>query len=218
MAWLSTPMPDAIARGATGGLSFNTLVAQSSSGHEYAVQQWANVRGRWNISQGLKKVLPDGSLAPSRARHEAARNHLLMARGRAHFWPFKDWTDYLCNRTHGRLVQITATTFQISKVYGDDPTFEYVRPLTRPRSGTVQVWLDGALQSTGFTVSYGTDTPGGVVTFSSAPGGAVREVACEFYVPCRYDVDGVDARLVHRRGDGTVFVEWDGIDIVEWRE
>jgi uncharacterized protein (TIGR02217 family) len=218
MAWLGTPLPDLIARGATGGLGFKTTLVESQGGFEFGVQEWAYTRGRWNISQGLKKLLPDGTVAPSSTRHEAARNHLFMARGRAHKWPFKDWTDYVCHRAHGRLVQLTSTTFQIAKVYGDNPTFEYVRRLTRPVNDTVQVWLSGVLQSGGYTVNYGDDAAGGIVTFSSAPGAATREVACQFYVPCRYDVDQVNARLVHRRGDGTLFLAWEDIDIVEVRE
>jgi uncharacterized protein (TIGR02217 family) len=218
MAWMSVPMPDLIARGATGGLGFKTTVLQAASGVERSVQEWSYAQGRWNISQALKKAKADGALVPDRARHEAARDHLFMARGRGHFWPFKDWTDFGCHRNHGRLVQLTSTTFQVCKVYGTDPTFEYVRRITRPRSGTVQVWLDGALQSSGYTVDYGDDDPGGVVTFTSPPGAAVREVACEFYVPCRYEVDGVSARLVHRRPDGVQFIDWAGIDIVERKE
>ena len=56
------------------------------------------------------------------------------------------------------------------------------------------------------------------MTFSGAPGAAVREVACEFYVPCRYGTDKVDGRLVHRRLGGEQFIEWADINIAERKE
>lgn len=217
MGFLTTRFPDLIARGATGGHAFfDTTIVEVQSGHEVAISNWSASRGRWNVSQGIKIKRDDNTVVTDPRRYEAARDFLYMARGRLHRFRFKDWADYRCQRAHGRLVQITSTTFQISKVYGSEVAFEYVRSLTRPVTGTIQIWLDGVLQSSPANYTVNVDT--GVVTFGSAPGAAVREVACEFDVPARFDTDRIDARLLHRKGDGTMFLEWDSIDIVEVRE
>lgn len=217
MGFLSTRFPDAIARGASGGHAyFSTTIVEVLSGHEKAISNWSASRGRWNVSQGLKIARADGSVVTDPKRYEAARDFLYMARGRLHRFRFKDWSDYACARSSGRLVQITSTTFQVAKVYGTDPSFEYVRSLTRLVASTVTVWVGGVLQSS--PANYTVDLDTGVVTFASPPGVATREVACEFDVPCRFDTDRVDARLVHRRGDGTNLIEWSDIDIVEVRE
>jgi uncharacterized protein (TIGR02217 family) len=223
MGFLATKFPDVIARGATGGHAhFQTEIVELLSGRESATSLWQFSRGRWNVSQGLKAAKPDGTLAPSARRHEAARDMLYMARGRRHHFRFKDWADHVCHRANGRLVLISGNAYRIAKVYGSEVAHEYVRTLTRPVAGTVQVWIGGVLQVGGYTVDTSStdfvDGTTGVLTFSSPPGGAL-EVACEFDVPCRFDVDRVDTTLVHRNGfDGTSFIEWDNIAIVEVRE
>lgn len=213
MGFLAKRFPPYISRGATGGHAFfDTTVVEVASGHETAIANWSASRGRWNVSQGVKRM--DGQIDDR--RFEAVRDFLYMARGRLHRFRFKDWMDFRCARANGRLVQITSTTFQISKVYGTEVAFEYVRSLTRPVPGSVQVWLAGVLQASPADYTVNTDT--GVVTFASAPGAAAREVACDFDVPARFDIDRLDARLVHRRDDGVLLMEWNDIPIVEVRE
>ena len=93
---------------------------------------------------------------------------------------------------------------------GDD------HPWHRCERGEIAVAENGAV-SLGMARAAGfTDT--GVVTFASAPGAAAREVACDFDVPARFDIDRLDARLVHRRDDGVLLMEWNDIPIVEVRE
>lgn len=215
MGFLNARFPEDISLGATGGhAGFNTLVVAAMSGREYRSDTWEEAQGRWNVSQGIKRLHPDGSLSVDRRRYAAARNFFMMARGRLHAFRFKDWTDYVVARTEGRLVQITTTTFQLSKVYvyAGDTAFEYVRPITRPLASSLQVWLNGTLKATPADYTLGAL---GVVTFASAPGGATREVACEFDVPCRFDIDRAEPTIVNRKPDGTLLLEWDGIDIVE---
>ena len=207
MAVLNRRFPELIARGAEGGRArFSTLVVETGSGQETTNQLWQRMRGRWNIARALEKS----------GRYEEARDFFIMARGRAHSFRFRDWKDYQVTRAASRLVQITSTTFRLSKVYGDDPEFEYVQPLWRLVAGTVRVWKDGALQAS--PANYTVDVDTGIVTFASAPGAADLEAEAEFDILCRFDIDHEDGQLVHRRSDGEFFVKWDSIDIVESRE
>lgn len=213
MGMLATRLAEAIERGATGGHAFfDTRIVETSSGHEYAISNWSAARGRWNISQGLKRS--DGTV--SATRHESARNQLYMARGRRHKFRFKDWADFSCLRANGRLVQLTTTTFRLAKVYGAEVAYEYVRALTRPVPLSEQIWINGIAQVRG--VDYTVDNETGIVTSSVSWAAATREMACEFDVPVRFDVDRVNARIEHRRPDGAMLIRWEDIDLVEVRE
>lgn len=209
MGDLNQRFPDRIAAGATGGHAyFLTQVAAVKSGAEVRNQDWSLARGRWNVSQGLK----------TQADYETIRDFLYMARGRFHRFRFKDWKDYRCARADGRLVQVTSTTFQIAKVYGSDPTFEYVRNLKRIVANTQSIWKDAVLLTEGGGAGqYTLNDDTGIVTFGTAPGASVLEVSCDFDVPARFDIDRDDSAIRGRKPDGTLFIEWDNIDIVEDR-
>jgi uncharacterized protein (TIGR02217 family) len=102
----------------------------------------------------------------------------------------------------------TQTTFQLTKTYtsgGENET----RPLKKPVSGTVKIYKDSVLQSSGVAVDHTT----GMVTFTAAPAAAVLITAdCEFDVPVRFDTD----RLAIRIQSHELFV-WDQIPLVEIR-
>lgn len=102
----------------------------------------------------------------------------------------------------------TQTAFQLTKTYtsgGENET----RPLKKPVSGTVKIYKDSVLQSSGVTVDYTT----GVVTFTTAPAvGVLITADCEFDVPVRFDTD----RLAIRIQSHELFV-WDQIPLVEIR-
>ena len=146
--------PDNIAYGATGGPEFATTVVATGSGHEKRNVNWAEARGRWDVTSGLKKQAQiDELIAFFRAR-----------RGRAYGFRFKDWTDH--NAT-GQLLGTgddAMTQFQLVKHYPSGSVIE-VRTITKPVAGTVKVYLDGVEQLSGWSV----DTTTGLVTFSMAP-------------------------------------------------
>jgi uncharacterized protein (TIGR02217 family) len=210
MAVLNKRFPDRIAYGATGGHAhFLTQIVGVDSGRESVNQNWSLARGRWNVSQGVKDT----------EEYETARNFLYMTRGRFHKFRFKDWKDYQLVRAESRLVEITTTTFQLAKVYGDDVNFEYVRSLKRIVAGTQRIWKNGTLMTEAAGAgNYTFDDDTGIVTFGTAPGSATLEATCEFDVLCRFDIDGDESALILRRPDGTILVDWDNIDIVEVRE
>lgn len=207
MGLLTTLFPDSIARGAEGGHGgFNTIIVSHAGGYETPNAEWEDARGRWNLSLAIKKT--DSAAA--------ARDYFYMARGRFHHWPMRDWTDWECERASGRAVAIDASTFQLSKVYGDDPTFEYVRPLYLPIAGTVQIWRNAAALALG--VDFTVDTATGIVTLASPIGTDTIECAFDFYCRCRFDTDSYSPRLIDRaHSSGALLIEWDNIDVIEVR-
>jgi uncharacterized protein (TIGR02217 family) len=214
MGFLTTRFPDLIASGATGGHGYwQTTIPQTVGGYETPNLDSADARGRWNISHGLKVALPDGSIVEDRRRHEVARDFYYMARGKFHRFRFKDYTDFFCHRNHGKLVLISGNTYQASRVYGNEVAFQYVRRLTRLVENTVSVWVNGVLQSIPGDVAVDINT--GRCVFASSPGAATLEFSAHFDVPCRFDSEQYDARLVYRSGAGANFIEWQDINIVE---
>jgi len=207
MGFLSSRFPDRISQGAIGGPTFNTEIAFLPNGKEGRNGTMARARHSYDVGHGIK----------SEADHGVADEFFRKARGRLHAFRFKDWADYRLSTAQSRLVQITSTTFRISKVYGaDEPTFEEVRPLTRPVPGTVAVYKDAILVAQGpgsGECTVNTDT--GVVTFGTAPGGATLSASCQFDVPCRFDFDEKRTEIVSRRPDGNLLLRWDSIRVLE---
>lgn len=200
MGFLATRFPDNIARGALGGPGYSTSVAEAFGGAEVRNINWSASRHKYNVSQGIK----------TGADATACDAFFRKARGRAHAFRFKDWADYQLAVANSRLVLISGTTYQISKVYGaDDATYEEVRSLTRIVAGTLKVYSAGVLKTV--TTDYTVDMDTGRVTTALG----TLTCSCEFDVPCRFNFDQKSASLVHRQADGTMVVQWEGIDIVE---
>ena len=155
-------------------------------------------RARYDVSTGIKN------------RTQAAEiiSFFRARKGRAYGFRFKDWSDY---RVIGQLIGVgngTQTAFQLTKTYtsgGENETC----PLKKPVSGTVKLYKDGVLQSSGLAIDHTT----GLVTFTAAPAAGVLITAdCEFDVPVRFDTD----RLAIRIQSHELFV-WDQIPLVEVR-
>lgn len=200
MAELSQRFPDAIARGARGGPGYSTTVVAAFGGGEDRNANWEEARHRYDVSQTVKD--------DEQARELDA--FFRKARGRKNTFRFKDWTDYQLAAADSRLVLVSGTTYQISKVYGaDEPTFEEVRALRRIVAGSLTVYSSGAPLTAG--VDYTVDLNTGLVTTASG----TLTAACEFDVPCRFDFDEKDSTLVTVRPNGQTLIEWSGIRIVE---
>jgi uncharacterized protein (TIGR02217 family) len=155
-------------------------------------------RARYDVSTGIK----------NRTQATEVISFFRARKGRAYGFRFKDWSDY---RVIGQLIGAgngTQTAFQLTKTYtsgGENET----RPLKKPVSGTVKLYKDGVLQSSGVAVDHTT----GMVTFTVAPAAGVLITAdCEFDVPVRFDTD----RLAIRIQSHELFV-WDQIPLVEIR-
>jgi uncharacterized protein (TIGR02217 family) len=212
MAELSGRYPDCIALGAEGGHGYWPVeIVEHAGGVETAVLISPDSRGRWNVSRVVEET----------GQYELARSHFYKARGRLHYFRFKDHHDFTCDRvaseangyTEGRLVG-SGTSWQLSKVYGtDDATNEYVRPLYRIVAGSESIWRNGALmvRNTDYTIT----NDGGDIVSSGEWGGDTLEMSCEFDCLCRYDTERMNARVLMQRSPGVYLIDWTGIDIVE---
>jgi uncharacterized protein (TIGR02217 family) len=100
------------------------------------------------------------------------------------------------------------TQFQLVKHYPSGSVIE-VRTITKPVAGTVEVYLDGIEQLSGWSV----DTTTGLVTFGTAPPLGVEVTAdFEFDVPVRFDTDHMAVTIESYR-----LHAWQQIPIVQLR-
>jgi uncharacterized protein (TIGR02217 family) len=198
MSFVETQFPPDIAYGATGGAMFSTDVVETFGGYEQRNINWAQSRGQWNVGSGVKtQAQLDTLIAFFRAR-----------RGKAIGFRFKDWSDYSATSNIIGTGDGADTTFQLVKSYTSGGV-TVDRTITKPVSGTVQIYKDGVLQNSGVT----TDTATGVVTFTVAPAnGVVITASFQFDVPVRFDTDQLDINL-QDFGVGS----WGNIPLVELR-
>ncbi len=162
--------PPYVARGATGGPSFSTSVVTLASGAEQRNSLWANSRGKWNISTGIR----------TRTQMLEVIAFFHVVRGRAYSFRFKDWNDY--QAADQAMVEVMPTVWQLVKRYSI-AGFEHVRTITKPVAGTVTVKIAGSP-----VVPSEINPLTGTVTFASAPGSAAT-ASFEFDVPVRFDTD-----------------------------
>lgn len=199
MTFHEVQFPVELSYGLTGGPQFNTSIVTVKSGQEQRNQNWAVSRYKWDASTAIK----------TRADMEIISGFFLARRGKLHGFRFKDWADFKTYTTQAIGTGTGAlTTFQLAKNYSDAGG-SYSRTITKPVAGTVKPYLNGVLQTSGFTVN----TTTGVVTFSSAPGSGVAVTAeFEFDVPVRFDTD--ELKTQYQAFDQLVV---DGIPIIEIR-
>ena len=188
MAFLDISFPQLIDLGSsTSKPTFDTVVITSKSGYEQRIGRVVNPRRSFSVDLSFANETELESLAA----------FFSVAKGKLNSFRFRDWSDYCLGGAMsgggfvvGTPVQIgTGNTvlvdFQIKKKYTYSGS-DVWRTITKPKSGTVKVYLGGVLQVSGYSVNYTT----GVVTFTSAPGSGVAvTVACQFDVPARLDTD-----------------------------
>lgn len=168
--FLDVSFPNAVARGATGGPGFSTNVVTLGSGAERRNIHWADARGEWNISTGIR----------TRVEMQAVIAHFYIVKGRGYSFRFKDWNDF--SAADVPMLEVTPTEWQLVKRYNIGG-FEHVRSITKPVQGTVAIEIGGSP-----VVPASIDHLTGLVTFASAPGSAPT-ASFEFDVPVRFDTD-----------------------------
>ena len=180
-AFHEVQFPPAISYGASGGPGYLTTVVATASGHEHRNSNWAAARGKWDVASGLKNREQVAELiAFFRAR-----------KGRAHGFRFKDWTDYQGVAQVLGTGNGSNTNFQLIKNYSSGGVIE-ARTITKPVTGTVQIYKDGVVVSSG--VATGPTT--GLVVFDAAPANGVIVTAdYEFDVPVRFDTDQMNVTI-----------------------
>jgi uncharacterized protein (TIGR02217 family) len=197
MGFVEVQFPTDISYGSSGGPEYATDIVASNSGHEQRNVNWQQARARYNVAHGVKtKTQLDALIAFFRAR-----------KGRAYGFRFKDWTDYQGTETIGTGDGVT-TQFQLIKTYASGSIIES-RTITKPVIGSVQVYDNAVLQTTGVSV----DTTTGLVTFATAPTvGQVITASYQFDVPVRFDTDRLSASL-----DAYGINSWLDITLIEVR-
>lgn len=181
MGFVDVRFPADISYGSSGGPEYTTDIVASQNGYEQRNVHWEQSRARFNVAHGVKtKPQLDTLIAFFRAR-----------KGRAYGFRFKDWTDYQAVSQILGTGDATQTQFQLVKHYTSGSITE-TRTITKPVAGTIQVFLNGVLQTSGVTIN----TTIGVVSFTTAPAtGAVITASFEFDVPVRFDTDRLSARI-----------------------
>lgn len=198
MAFVEVQFPADISYGSSGGPEYATDIVASSSGYEQRNVHWEQARARYNVAHGVKtKAQLDALIAFFRAR-----------KGRAIGFRFKDWTDFQATNEVLGTGDGARTQFQLIRQYVSGSGAE-TRRITKPVSGTVQIYKNAVLQTTGVTVDMAT----GVVTFAAAPlSGQVVTASFQFDVPVRFDTDKLSATL-----DAYGVHSWLDIPLVEVR-
>ena len=181
MSFEEIRFPVDISYGSAGGPEYATDIVATSAGHEQRNINWADARLRYNIAYGVKTETQLASLiAFFRAR-----------KGRAIGFRFKDWTDYKATAVSLGAGTGSQTVFQARKLYSSGTATES-RAIKKLVSGSIAVYLNSVLQTSGYSVNANT----GLITFTSPPGSGVQVSAdFEFDVPVRFDTDRLSATL-----------------------
>jgi uncharacterized protein (TIGR02217 family) len=222
MAHYEEQLPEDIERGASGGPGFKTRVLELESGFEQRNRDWDQTRGRWDISYGLMSM-EDRQVG---AYIHQIRDFFYVINGRWNSFNFKDWTDYEIGdyadpTNDNQLIALgddSTTEFQIFKRYTFG-SLTYDRTVKKIHPTNAVVLLDGSVQTE--TTHYTLDDNTGIITMVTPPassggtgpsGEQVLQVALEFYVPVRFDIDQLN--IVAQTGDAGSIPE---IPIVEVR-
>ena len=198
-AFHEVQFPPDISYGITGGPEYSTDVVITGSGYEQRNINWSQARCKYQAAHGVKNENQmKRLLAFFRAR-----------RGKAHGFRFKDWLDYTGTNEVIGVGDGTIKVFQLIKTYLDDAGYTEVRKIRKPVAGTVNVYLAGDRQISGWSV----DVTIGVITFVASPSqGTVITADYEFDVPVRFDTDHCPQSIK----DWDIY-SWDNIPIVEIR-
>jgi uncharacterized protein (TIGR02217 family) len=181
MSFHDVRFPVDISFKSNGGPEFSTSVAQLGSGYEQRNINWSKSRNRYNVSWGVK----------TNEQLQALISFFYARQGKAYGFRYKDWSDFISARTLiGTGDAGGETEYQIFKQYNSGAE-NYIRNLNKPIEATVQAWIN-EISTTAFTV----DDETGLITFNSAPPeNEWVEVACEFDVPVRFDIDYLPTSL-----------------------
>ncbi|WP_208352949.1 DUF2460 domain-containing protein [Pseudaestuariivita rosea] len=192
MGFHEVRFPASLSFGSVGGPERRTEVVTLANGFEERNTPWAHSRRRYDAGVGMRSLDDIQTLI---AFFEARRGQLYGFR-------WKDWSDF---KSGGALVDTTfedqviaigdgeTRQFQLTKTYRSGE-HTYVRPVTKPVSGTVMLGLQGEVQRE--AVHFEVDTATGVVTFDTPPDQDVEiSAGFEFDVPVRFDTDRIQTSV-----------------------
>lgn len=142
-------------------ISYRTSIASSKGGGEHRNAEWGSARRMWILQTGgrLKDELVEEL---EMLFHEVAGAHLPFV-----FKCKRDFNHWQISSSTAAILIGTGdgstTTFQLRKLYGSGAN-QKERDITNPISGTVEIYVNGVLQTenTDLTIDYDT----GMVTFT----------------------------------------------------
>ncbi len=186
--------PSDVALGASGGPVRRNEIISLGSGFEHRNAKWQDAKRRYDAGFGIRTV---DDLHDVIGFFEERQGSLYGFR----FHDPVDWKSCKPSITVSDIDQLiatgdgTTTVFQLIKIYGGGVA-PYVRTVSKPVAGSVQVAVDGqpGVVGTDFTI----DHTCGEVTFlpSAIPGaGAQITAGYEFDVPVRFDLDQLTVNL-----------------------
>ena len=190
MGFHEVNLSDSIAYGARGGPGFKTQIQTLDSGQENRIERWANPRRVYDIAYGIQDHADVASIL----------EFYIARKGAAFGFRFKDFHDCTTATTHvdetiGGTAPAnddeqlgtgdgTTTQFQLIKRYVSGGIIR-TRTITKPRSGTVLIAINGVAKTEG--VDFTVNTTSGLVTFGTAPAfGALVTWGGYFDVPVRF--------------------------------
>ena len=167
--------------GAVGGMRFKTTIIKKGDKQEQRNVDWWLPLGRWQLGertllesdvQGINEVI---ELRDFHARRKGSKQG----------FRFKDWSDYQATNQHLGTADGQITQLQLKKTYFAG-NYQTHRPITKPVSGTVKIYLDDIEALGGWSVDYST----GVLSFATSPAnGTVINCDFEFDVPVWFETD-----------------------------
>jgi uncharacterized protein (TIGR02217 family) len=221
MAFFETEFPTTISYRALGGPGFSTTINEGFSGYEQRNRNWAYTRAKWTVSL----MTPVNFAGDRQAFIDLLQSFFLNVGGRADAFRLKDHKDFQATGQTIGLGDGHTTVFQLTKTYTVGAR-SYVRTIQKPiappaidyqgnaLANTVKIYLNGVLQSSGWTV----DGTTGLVTFSAAPAGSVViDADFHFHFPVRFDTDEFQAQVEESDIGAGPIVSWNSIALLEVR-
>lgn len=157
-------------------VGWDTTIINRDNGFYLPIERQSDSIGRFNIGDRLF----------SKAEWEYLFNFFYNVRGSAIAFKYKDWGDYQAINQAIADADGAETEFQLIKTYSD-----YFKPIYKPVASTIKIYLEGVLQTSGYTVNSV-----GLVTFTTAPASGVAISAdFEFDLVVRFENDNLSSRF-----------------------
>jgi uncharacterized protein (TIGR02217 family) len=206
MAFFECEFPRTIAFKRLGGDGFFTTVNKGFGGQEQRNKNWSQTHAKYTVDLTTPGPLTVGRLLFI----EQLRAFFDVVSGQGDAFRFYD---HVNGKARGQIIGVgngALTVFQLTKTSTVGPpggglTRSYVRNLTKivdpsvmnylgvPLRRTLNIYLNGVVQAVN---AYTLDATTGLVTFDSAPGGAVVITAdCEFDIPVRFNKDQYEPQV-----------------------
>jgi len=191
MAFIESPrFPEDISYGVTFGPEFSTSISQTIGGQEMRNRNRTRALCVGECSHALK----------TKQQLDTLLTFFRSMGGRFHAFRFKDWGDFTCEVAQGTLTLVSGSNYQMFKAYQAAIGFNELRKITKPVSGTIQIFRTRASVTTNITGTSTINHTTGVVTVTSHQAGDTYNWSGEFDVPCRFDSDRMAVNIENYGG------------------